>query len=142
MVDFIICKIENGFYAFKLDNIQRIVETQKLTPISDNSIYIDGIMTYENKPIEVINLKKVLNFTEAQENITSKKILIYKKDEKTVGLIVDTIENIVHLNENETEFLKAETKPNSILSMSEVVEVDKKLICIVNSVNLDLLNVL
>lgn len=252
MIDFIICKIESGYYAFKLENIQRIIEAKELTHVSDSSIYIDGIMTYEKKPIEIINLRRVLGFVdyeveikelfsflkkehnkwvdELQDSIENstpftqtvnphhcefgkwidkyisydlsikkildeikinhtnlhtsaveilkiakkskeeakalfkntlllrdkiltsmdklleqnssitlsmKKILIYKRDEKIVGLIVDAIENIVHLNEDETEFLKAETKTNSLITMSEVVDIDKKLICIINSINID-----
>ncbi len=135
MIDFIICKIEDGYYAFNLDNVQRIIESKDLTNVSDSSIYIDGIMTYENQPIEIINLRRVLNFKEYKNEIT--KILIYKHNDNILGLIVDAIENIVHLNESEVEFMETGTRENNLIDVSRVVEIDNTLVSIVNNINID-----
>ena len=66
-----------------------------------------------------------------------KKILIYKHNDKAVGLIVDAIENIVHLNEIEVEFMETGTRKNNLIDVSRVVEIDNKLISIVANINID-----
>jgi len=253
MIDFVICKIENGFYAFKLENIQRIIEAKELTSVSDSPVYIDGILNYEDEAIQIINLRKILGFEDYQNEIdklfkilkqqhidwvdaledsidngvefskttnphmcdfgkwldkfisydasirkildsikvhhtnlhvsaidilkiaeedreaacrkfkketlihkdntlklmdklieksssvalSMKKILIYKKEKKVVGLVVDSIDNIVHLNQNEVEFMDTDMKPNPIIGINQVIDIDKKLICIINSINLE-----
>lgn len=253
MVDFVICKIDVGYYGFKLENIQRIIEPKELTFVSGSSIYVEGILNYEDDVIEIVNLRRVLNYrdynteckalfetlkgqhiawvdalidsinsdtpfckttnpnmcdfgkwlnkfisydgsirevldeiklyhsklhlsaidilklakidkAEAMElleretlpnrdktlalmdtlitlsanlTISMKKILIYKKDNKVFGLIVDKIENIIHLNEGNINFMDTDMKPNPIININQVIDMDNKLICIVNSVNVE-----
>ena len=93
MIDFIICKIEDGYYAFNLDNVQRIVESKELTNISDGSIYIDGIMTYENRAIEIINLRRVLNFKEYENEMRELFEKLIQQHNKWIEALEDSIKN-------------------------------------------------
>lgn len=61
MTDLIIFQVKQNRYAMDIENIQRIVQAQALTPIPNSHPYIEGMMSYEERVIKVVNFRKMVN---------------------------------------------------------------------------------
>jgi chemotaxis signal transduction protein len=59
MIGLIIFRVADNQYAINIENIQRIIQAQELTAIPNANPLIDGMMSYENKVIKVLNFKKL-----------------------------------------------------------------------------------
>ncbi len=60
MIDLIVFSVINNKYALRIDNIQRIIQVPELTNIPTSHHMIDGIMSYEDKIIKVLNFRKLI----------------------------------------------------------------------------------
>ncbi len=61
MVDLIVFSVGENKYALNIENIQRIIQSDTLTNIPNSHEYIDGMMSYEEKVIKVMNFRKLIN---------------------------------------------------------------------------------
>ena len=60
MIDLIVFSIGNNRYALNIENIQRIIQRSELTDIPNAHKLIDGMMSYENKVIKVLNFRRLI----------------------------------------------------------------------------------
>lgn len=61
MTDLIVFSVATNKYAINIENVQRIIESTKLTNIPNSHEYIDGMLSYEDKVIKVLNFRKLIN---------------------------------------------------------------------------------
>ncbi len=64
MIDLIVFSVANNKYALKIDNIERIIQVPELMKIPTSHDYIDGIMSYEDKIIKILNFRKLIGITD------------------------------------------------------------------------------
>ena len=60
MIDLIVFSVEKNKYALNIENIVRIIEGTELTNIPTSHEYIDGVMSYEDAVIKVLNFRKLI----------------------------------------------------------------------------------
>ncbi len=60
MTDLIVFSVSTNKYALKIENIQRIIQAEELTEIPNSPNVIDGMMSYEDSVIKVLNFRKVI----------------------------------------------------------------------------------
>ena len=134
MNDLIICKVEKSLYAFSLNHVQRIIEFVPLRNVAQSSEFIDGILSYGDDVIEIVNLRRVFGFNSKRSEIeeSMQKILIYKKGTVVVGLLVDSIENIISVNRS--QFMNiTDHEDSAIADIKHVIEYQNELVCVVNN---------
>ncbi|NWF65939.1 MAG: chemotaxis protein CheW [Campylobacterales bacterium] len=252
-MDFLICKIENGYYAFKLDNIQRVIESETVQNVPNGSKYIEGLITYNKEPLEIVDMRKLLGFKsltnelyeifsilkqdhidwivalqdtidnqtkftkainpnecelgkwlnnfvsnntdtrklientkkhhllfhnvsidilnlnvekqkesiyklfekakeykkhilndmnllQSNANILAnsmQKIIIYKRNEHKIGLLIDNIDEIIHLNDIDFKMMECNTKNCEIVAISKVIDIKSKLTCVIDYINIE-----
>ena len=71
MIDLIIFEVKESRYAMDIANIQRIVQAQALTPIPNAHAYIEGMMSYEERVIKVVNFRKMVNIEPYDDELKS-----------------------------------------------------------------------
>lgn len=64
MIDLIVFSVVNNKYALRIDNIQRIIQVSGITKIPTSHKYIDGIMSYEDKIIKILNFRKLIEISD------------------------------------------------------------------------------
>ncbi len=64
MIDLIVFSVANNKYALKIDNIERIIQVPELTKIPTSHDFIDGIMSYEDKIIKILNFRKLIGISD------------------------------------------------------------------------------
>ena len=60
MTDLIVFSVASNKYALKIENIQRIIQATELTEIPNSNHIIDGMMSYEDGVIKVLNFRKLI----------------------------------------------------------------------------------
>ncbi|MEA3228827.1 MAG: chemotaxis protein CheW, partial [Campylobacterota bacterium] len=93
MIDLIVFSISNNRYALKIENIQRIIQADTLTKIPNAHHFIDGMLSYEDNVIKVLNFRKLIgNQSYSQElEILFAKFKHYHKE--WVGELRGSINN-------------------------------------------------
>ena len=63
MTDLIVFNVKSNRYALKIENIQRIIQATDLDNIPNSHDFIDGMMSYENSVIKVLNFRRLTGLT-------------------------------------------------------------------------------
>ena len=69
MTDLIVFSVGENKYAMNIENVQRIIQATALTNIPNAHEYIDGMMSYEDRVIKVLNFRKLIKMTTYEEEL-------------------------------------------------------------------------
>jgi chemotaxis signal transduction protein len=61
MIDLIVFNVGENRYSMNIANVQRIIQATDLTSIPNAHENIDGMMSYEDRVIKVLNFRKLIN---------------------------------------------------------------------------------
>ncbi len=99
MMDLIVFSVGSNKYALDIENIQRIIQATELSNIPNAHELIDGMMSYEDNVIKVLNFRKLIGMQRYDEEL---KVLFLKlKDAHQ-----DWINELRHSVENSVAFTK------------------------------------
>jgi len=60
MIDLIVFSVGDNKYAMNIENVQRIIQAKSLTDIPNAHECINGMMSYEDQVIKVLNFRKLI----------------------------------------------------------------------------------
>jgi len=60
MIDLIVFSVDNNKYALNIENVQRIIQAVELTSIPNAHPYIDGMMSYEENVVKILNFRRLI----------------------------------------------------------------------------------
>ncbi|MCK5508429.1 MAG: chemotaxis protein CheW [Desulfobacterales bacterium] len=112
-------------------NIQEINKHFEITKVPQSSDYVIGILNLRGKIVTIIDLGKKLKLSENKRNKDSRNIIVSSKDEH-IGLLVDSISDVVHGNEEHTEPPPSNLNGIKGKFFSSVLKTEDKLIGILN----------
>jgi purine-binding chemotaxis protein CheW len=92
MTDFIVFSVLKNKYAVKIENIQRIIEVSEVSNIPNSHQFIDGMMSYEDGVIKVLNFRAMTGIQSYQQEL---KELFAKLKEAHVSWL-DALKESVH----------------------------------------------
>jgi len=104
MIDLMIFSVDNNRYAINIENVQRIIQAIKLTSIPNAHEYIDGMMSYEDTIIKILNFRQLIGIATYDKKL--KSLFTDLKDAHQVW--IDELKLSI---ENGASFTKA-TDPN------------------------------
>jgi chemotaxis signal transduction protein len=94
--------LSERFYAFPAEQIIEIVQLPDLTVLEKMPEHIVGMLNLRGKIISVVDLRKFLGLP--QTPFTSEdQVLIIQSENKTIGIITDTVNDVIQFN---TKFLE------------------------------------
>ena len=104
MTDLIIFGVANNRYALKIENIQRIIQCRNLTSIPNANEAMDGMMSYEDGVIKVLNFRKMIGIETYEEKLD----VLFKRLKKAHAAWVDALKLSINTG---SEFTKT-TNPH------------------------------
>lgn len=123
---YLLAEIAGGFYAFSISAFQEVIPMTEIFPV-DASSKILGVINFRGVSVPVVDLKVVLNKTTIQD-LSKQKLLVLSFRKDKIALVVDTLHDIVSLNEatfvrisNDGDFLSTtiyEEKNVSVIDIS------------------------
>jgi purine-binding chemotaxis protein CheW len=138
MEDYIIFTIGDNYYALSVASIQRIIQVPSVTAIPNAHPMVEGMMSYENRVIKVVNFRAMMGMESFEESATSKsqKLLIYQTQNAFFGIKVDQIEDIKNLDCSTLKHVDRLEANADFVEINGVVEVDGRLVNVIKSVTL------
>ena len=100
-------------YAIPAKKIIEIVRLPALTVLEKLPDYIVGVMNIRGKIISVIDLRKYLGIPQVKYSVDH-NVLIINHEDKTVGIIVDSVKDVIQFNKEHLEPLPYNTQEKYI----------------------------
>lgn len=69
MTDLVVFRVGDNRYALRIENIQRIIQAVALTNIPNAHPFVDGIMSYEDSVIKIMNFRKTIGLPSYLEEL-------------------------------------------------------------------------
>ncbi|MDA3908632.1 MAG: chemotaxis protein CheW [Sulfurimonas sp.] len=141
MIDLIVFNVGSSRYALNIENIQRIIQMVELTEIPNAHDLIDGMMSYENSVVKVLNFRKVIGLPPHEDENkdlenSSLKLLFYENGSKRFAIKVDSIDDIVHIEDSQIMNSDEEQSISEYLELSGVLDLEGVLINVIKTLKI------
>ncbi|AKJ99598.1 chemotaxis protein CheW [Pseudomonas corrugata] len=99
-------KLDNETYGINVMRVQEVLRYTEIAPVPGAPSYVLGIINLRGNVVTVIDTRQRfgLNSTEVNDNT---RIVIIEADKQVVGILVDSVAEVVYLRQSEIE-----TAPN------------------------------
>lgn len=89
-------------YAINILNVQEIIKILNITRVPRADHFVEGVMNLRGNIIPVLNLHKKFAI-EHYGNIEDRRIIVFKVEDVTAGIIVDKVSEVLHVNQADIE---------------------------------------
>lgn len=128
MMKAVVCKVGNEEFALKIENVISIERIEPVTDIPETPLYVKGMMEYRDQLITVMDLRVWLNKEPNVEEKEEERILIAEYDGKILGLIVDSVTEIIDFKEEDLQ----ETNQITSEKVNEIVNFRNRIVLLLN----------
>ena len=97
-IQYIVIRIGDEQYGINIGYVDNIVRMQRITRVPKSQPYYVGVINLRGEVVPVMSLRKRFGL-EMQEYSGATRIIILKlEDQSLVGVVVDEVKEVVHLN--------------------------------------------
>lgn len=129
---FIVVKLGNEQYGINIKYVDNIVRMQRITRVPKAQKYFNGVINLRGEIIPVMSIRVKFGL-EPDEYTDKSRIIIIKLDpQSTIGIIVDSVKEVVTLSEEEIEKASFETTDDMNGYISAVGKKKDELISLLN----------
>ena len=127
----VVFKLNTEEYAVSILQVQEIKRMMDITRVPQTPDYLKGVMNLRGNVLPVVDLKKRLDLNQS-DYTDDTRIIIVKVDEIIFGIIVDSVSEVLSLNEENIE------PPNTVVGgvtvnyLSGVGKLDERLLILLN----------
>ena len=117
-IQYIVIRIGDEQYGINIGYVDNIVRMQRITRVPKSQPYYVGVINLRGEVVPVMSLRKRFGL-EMQEYSGATRIIILKlEDQSLVGVVVDEVKEVVHLNPQtiETPSVKLDEKNAAYLA--------------------------
>lgn len=108
-------KLNEEEYALEIDTVQEIIKDVMATRVPRSKSYINGVINLRGIVIPIINLKFRFGMSDTKYN-ENKRVIILKTGGVSAGIMVDSVSEVVEVDEN--NILPNPTQSNSDVNLS------------------------
>ena len=128
----LVFRMEREEYGIDISSISTIIEkTMDITRIPKTAQFVKGVINLRGEIVPVENLRLRLGFDEIQDTEDS-RIIIVKGDEMSVGLIVDSVSEVLPIQEGQIESPAGISPELFMQEVREVAKVDGRVITVLD----------
>ena len=118
-------------YAVDILKVQEINRMKEITRVPNAPYYVEGVINLRGKVIPVVSLRKMFGLPE-EEDKTQQKIMIMDIQGVTIGLIVDTVSEVLRISTSIVEPPPAMTYTVSSEFISGIAKLEDRLIILLD----------
>jgi len=112
ITQFVVVNIGDEQYGIDIQFIDNIVRMQHITRVPKVSPYLRGVINLRGEVIPVMSLRIKMGL-ETDEVTKNTRIIIIKINHESIGLIVDSVKEVVNIDMNEVERVSFENREDS-----------------------------
>ena len=95
-------KIENEEFGVGIEEVQEIIRLPEITKVPKAPSFVEGVINLRGNVLPVIDLRKRFDL-EATKKTNATRIVVVNVDNKTTGIIVDSVSEVLRLPKNAIE---------------------------------------
>ena len=95
--------VGNEKFGIHIEDAQEVIRMPEITQIPQTLDFIKGVINLRGNIIPIIDMRERFNLKAKEEYSETTRVIITKFEDKLVGLIVDTVSQVITLNEDEIE---------------------------------------
>lgn len=129
---YLIFKLDGNEYGIDITKTIKIIETKiKITRVPKTPEYIKGVINLRGEIIPVMDLRKRLELSES-DFTKETGIIVLKIDDISIGIIVDSVEEVLELSDSSIEGIANISTDMSLDFISGVGKKDGRIITLFN----------
>ena len=101
-IQLVICKIGDEDFGVEINQVREIVKLVSITRMPKAPLFIEGVVNLRGQIITVIDLAKRLDLPSTGKT-DSTRIMVVEAGEETVGMIVDSVSEVLRLSTDNIE---------------------------------------
>lgn len=118
-------------YAVDILKVQEINRMKEITRVPNAPYYVEGVINLRGKVIPVVSLRKMFGLAE-EDDRSKQKIMIMDIQGTTIGLIVDTVSEVLRISSNIVEPPPSMTYSVSSEFISGIAKLEDRLIILLD----------
>lgn len=127
----VVFSVADEDYGVDIGSVETIVKMQDITVIPHAIAFIEGITNLRGVVLPVINLRKRFGMPK-KESDQNTRIIVAMKDEMKVGMIVDSVSEVLRISAQEIEPPPPMTTTVDSAFITGIAKVDDRLIILLN----------
>ncbi len=132
VTQFIVTKIGNEQYGIQIKYVDNIIRMMKITRVPKAPHYYKGVINLRGEIIPVISLRLKFGLEEIPETKDFRIIIIKTDKSNSVGIIVDSVSEVVSLDEEHVEKTTVDSNDSRMHYIAMIGKYGETLISIVN----------
>lgn len=129
---YIVVNIGNEQYGININYVDNIVRMQKITRVPKAQEFFTGVINLRGEIIPVMSLRKKFELEDDQFTNDSRIIIVKMEQQGMVGMIVDSVKEVVTLDEADVEKANVGMTEVDKAYVSAVGKIGKNLISLLN----------
>ncbi|SFD06546.1 chemotaxis protein CheW [Butyrivibrio sp. YAB3001] len=109
---YVIFDVNNGKYGIDVNHVNTVINMPTITKIPKTPAHYKGIISLRGEVIPIISLRKKISLEEDVVTADSRVIITEMDDDRKVGLIVDSVKEVVAIPDDDimepSQFLKGQ----------------------------------
>ena len=98
----VVFTLANETYGVDISTVNEIIRMQEITEVPRTPDFVEGVINLRGRIVPVIDLRKRFNL-ETSEETQSSRIIVVELNDITVGMIVDSVSEVLRLPKENTE---------------------------------------
>jgi purine-binding chemotaxis protein CheW len=86
----VVFSIAEQYFGIDISPVSEIIRLEKVTPIPQAPVYVEGVINIRGRVMPVINLHELFNVQQGERS-DSNRVVIVEADGQNFGLIVDAV---------------------------------------------------
>lgn len=137
-VQMVVFKLGSEEYTVPITCVQEIIMPQDATHIPKSPNWVEGVINLRGRIIPIIDGRKKF-MMESVEASSDTRIMVLDVEQEVVGLIVDAVEEVVHIETKNIDPAPVDTEQNADF-LEGIVKHQERLLIMVNLTKLLSLN--
>ena len=125
-------QLANEHYGINILNVQEIILVSKITSIPEVPSYVEGLINLRGKVIPVIDLRRRFGMS-AGDYDENTRIIVTNTSERTIGLVVDAVHEVLRLDGNQIEPLPAGLTNVNASYITGVVKLEDRILILLDT---------
>lgn len=103
VIQLVVFNLHGEDFGVNIQNIKEVLKLTQITQLPHTEEYIEGVINLRGEVIPVINLRKRFSILDMEEDKSNNRIIIVEIEGELVGLIVDSVSEVVRLPASDIE---------------------------------------
>jgi purine-binding chemotaxis protein CheW len=128
---FVVFKVGNQEFGADIHKVSIIEKPMSTARVPTTPAYIKGVINLRGEIIPIMSMRLKFDLPEIQEDDDT-RIVIFKFNEMTLGILVDLVDEVVTLKESDVESVTSITSDRSLDYIIGIAKVDGRIITLLN----------